>query len=485
MVKNTSTELRNVEEYADFVVDKVANRSPGLARLRQKLGEKAQNEPQFRFYALYGHIYHIETLRTAWYLIRQNGQTPGVDGITYDDIESVEDIKDPSAASLLAEVKVEAYLKKVQEELKSRTYKPMPVRRVYIPKADGKKRPLGIPTIKDRLVQMATLLIIEPIFEKDFLDCSYGFRPNRSAHDAIQEITTNLKSGRTAIYDADLKGYFDSIPHDQLMKCVKMRITDGTVLKLIETWLKAPIVEKEKDDNGKWNIKVTKSLRGSPQGGVISPLLSNIYLHWFDKRFHAEDGPRCTANARLIRYADDFVIMARYIGTKIVSSVKHLITDWLKLEINEEKTKTVILNEIGNSIDFLGYTFRVERCLYRNNDTYIRIEPKKKSIEKARDKIRELTSRSMNHVPVDKFIRRIDSFLNGWSEYFKLGHPSRVFRKMDNYVSAKVIKHLSRRSQRGYKKPKGQTWYTHLQKLGLVRLGSKCAKYGVTINRSN
>lgn len=474
MDNSTSTESEDGENgFEPILDDKVSTLSPGLAQLRQKLGKKAQKEPQFRFYSLYAHIFHIETLRTAWYLIRKNGQTPGVDGLTYDDIDSVEGIKDGITASILREEKVEIYLKGVQEELKSKTYKAMAVRRVYIPKPDGRRRPLGIPTIKDRLVQMATLLIIEPIFEKDFMDCSYGFRPNKSAHDALREITKELKNGRTAVYDADLKGYFDSIPHDQLMQCVRMRITDGAVLKLIESWLKSPIIEKEKDDNGKWNIKVTKSLKGTPQGGVISPLLANIYLHWFDKRFHAKDGPRHFANARLVRYADDFVIMARYIGQKIESSVKYLIEDWLKLEINKEKTQIITLSEIGDSVDFLGYTFRVDKDLYDGTKTYIRIEPKKKSIEKARDKVRELTSRSRSHVPMDKFIGHINSFLNGWSCYFKLGHPKRVFRTMDWYVDSKVTKHLNRRSQRRHNKPQGISWYKYLRRQGLVRLGGR------------
>lgn len=257
MEKTTNTEIGNKGNLpCKQVVDKVAGISPGLARLRQKLGEKARNEPKFRFYTLYTHVYHIETLRTAWKLIRQKGQTPGIDGLTYDDIEIKE--------GKLDQGKVEDYLKGIQEELKARTYKPMPVRRVYIPKADGRKRPLGIPTIKDRLVQMAVLLIIEPIFEEDFLDCSYGFRPNRSAHEAIGEITKNLKQGRNAIFDADLKGYFDSIPHEKLLACIRMRVTDGTILKLLTMWLKAPVVEKEKDDNDNWKITVTKSTKGTP-----------------------------------------------------------------------------------------------------------------------------------------------------------------------------------------------------------------------------
>lgn len=473
MANTASTDSGNGKSNPISIFHGDARIHPGLAQLRQKLGEKARKEPQFRFYSLYGHINHIETLRSAWKLIRQNGQTPGVDGLTYDDIEDIGGIEDRLVAVLVRDQKVEAFLKEVQEELKTRTYKARPVRRVYIPKADGTKRPLGIPTIKDRLVQMATLLIIEPIFEEDFLDCSYGFRPNRSAHEAIQEIVKNLKEGRTAIYDADLKGYFDSIPHDKLMKCIRMRITDGTLLKMIESWLKAPIVEKEKNDDGKWNIKITRPSKGTPQGGVISPLLANIYLHWFDKRFHAEDGPRQFANASLVRYADDFVVMAKYVGERISSSIKYLIEDWLKLEINREKTRTVTLSEIGDSIDFLGFTLRLERSHY-NSGTYVRIEPKKKATMKARDKIRELTSPSRSYVPIEEIIGDINSFLTGWKGYFRIGYPDRVFRKMDSYVRCKVVIHLNRRSQRKHNKPKDLTWYSYLKRnLGLISLYEK------------
>ena len=238
-----------------------------LHQLRWKLHQKAKNEPKFRFYALYDRIYRQDVLEAAWKHVGKRGKACGIDGVRAEDI-------------LERENGVETFLAGIHDELKSKTYRPSPVKRVYIPKADGKKRPLGIPTLKDRVVQMAVVMILEPIFEADFHDCSHGFRPGRKAHDALDAIRQNLKAGRTEVYDADLKGYFDTIPHDKLMACVRMRVTDRSVLGLIRGWLRAPIIEE--DDKGK-RQPPQKSEQGTPQGGVISPLLANLYLHWFDK----------------------------------------------------------------------------------------------------------------------------------------------------------------------------------------------------------
>ena len=322
---------------------------------------------------------------------------------------------------------------------------------------------MGVPTVKDRIVQTAVLLVLEPIFEADFLDSSYGFRPGKNAHQAIDAICQYLSAGFTEVYDADLKSYFDTIPHDALIKCLERRIADRQVLKLIRMWLECPVVET--DDRGRKTVSRPK--QGTPQGGVISPLLANLYLHWFEKQHGRSDGPGTWANSKLVRYADDFVVLARYQSRQLVNWIERLLEGRFRLTINREKTRIVKMRQPGESLTFLGFTLRYDRDLHGRDHSYLNVMPSAKALARARDKIRDMTGPQRCCVPIPQLIQEINRWTMSWSRYYRHGYPRSVFRQLNWYVGLRLSHHLQRRSQRPFRSAEGQTDYAKLQRLGL------------------
>jgi RNA-directed DNA polymerase len=396
-----------------------------IRTLQRKLYRKAKAEPAFRFYVLYDKIYREDILRHAYAVARENAGAAGVDGVSFAQIEATG---------------LEAWLAGLCEDLVSKTYRPDPVRRVMIPKPNGGgERPLGIPTIRDRVVQTAAKLVLEPIFEADFEDNAYGYRPARGAVDAVKEVHRLICRGYTDVVDADLSRYFDSIPHDALLKSVARRIVDRRVLRLIKLWLKAPIEERD-DGDGTRRIGGGKSnTRGTPQGGVASPLLANIYMNRFLKHWRLT-GCGEAFRAHVVAYADDFVILSRRCAAEALAWTKAVMTQ-LGLTLNEAKTS--LKNARQERFDFLGYSFGPHR--YKaNGKWYLSASPSKKSMQRFKTKVGNLLVPG-NNDPWPEVRDTLNRSLRGWSNYFCYGTCRSAFRGVDRYVYERVRDFLARR----------------------------------------
>jgi group II intron reverse transcriptase/maturase len=398
-----------------------------IRTLQRKLYRKAKQEPACRFHTLYDKVYRADILSHAYALVSANKGSAGIDGVTFAAIEEQEGVT--------------AFIAELEEALRNKMYKPDPVKRVMIPKSDGSQRPLGIPTIRDRVAQMAAKLVIEPIFEADFCESSYGFRPKKSAHGAIEVIAYAMNTGYTEIIDADLSKYFDTIPHANLMAVVAERICDGAILHLIQMWLKAPIMEADKDGT-KRNVGGGKGNRkGTPQGGVISPLLSNLYLHILDRIWERKSLQQ-RLGARIVRYADDIVVLCRRGKSEQAMAVLRQILERLQLTLNEAKTK--IVDASKGKFDFLGFSIWRAKSK-RTGNPYAHVQPSKKSLQSIKDRVTELTKRARTTKPIECVVSEVNSVVRGWVGYFHYRNCAKSLAQIKGHVEERLRTHQRRR----------------------------------------
>jgi len=431
-----------------------------LRRLQEALYTKAKQEPAYRFYLLYDKVARRDILEHAYALSKQKGGAPGVDGVTFADIEAGGR---------------EQWLAAVQEALRTETYRPQPVRRAPrgypIPKPGGTgERPLGIPVIRDRVVQTAALLILQPIFEADLEPTAYGYRPGRTAVQAVQAVHRALCAGYAEVIDADLSSYFDSIPHADLMKSLARRLSDRRLLRLLKRWLKAPVAERT--DDGGWRFSGGKrSTRGTPQGGCVSPLLANVYMNRYLKVFRLR-GLDQRYGARLVNYADDLVVLCREGAAEILAQTRRWFTQ-MGLTLNERKTR--VINGREEPFTFLGYTFGPMH--YRKDGHwYLGAAPAQKAVQRIKGRIRQIL-RPTNQAPWDAVVAELNPVLRGWAHYFSYGTRLMAYRAVDHYVYERVRHFLRRRHKvptRGTKRFPAEVVFGELGVLRLRRfhLGS-------------
>jgi len=421
--------------------------------LQEKLYYKAKRERSYKFYILYDKMFVGYMLEEGYRRVKAKGGSPGIDGKDFTDIERYGK---------------GAFLRELGEDLRKRTYTPQAVKRVWIEKASGGKRPLGIPTIRDRVAQMVCKLIIEPIFEADFEDCSYGFRPGRSSKDAMKAIRVHLRKGRTEVLDADVSSYFDTIPHDKLKIVLKQRISDPRMIDLIEKWLKCPIYEDGQFKGGK------KRKAGTPQGGVISPLLANIYLHLVDRVVNKMTQTFYRQGIKIVRYADDFVLM----GERITEESRNKLTEILArmgLRLNEAKTRHIQARE--TPFQFLGFEIRYDKDLYVCYKRYWNIQPGRKAINKIKEKIRGHLKHSGHHRP-DQVALGLNALIRGWLNYFDIpgvSYPMMSKRHLRHYLVEKLYRYYNRKSQRRSRLYGTQAFDLLVTKHGLIDPVKYCA----------